>query len=202
MPRIRAANIEEHKELTRSQVLRSAEQLFGEFGYEDVSLGDVASAVGIGRTTLYDYFKDKEDLLATLVEETLPQSIDEMVATIPDGLSPRDRLAALSVKMVEFVATDPTLGLILHREVAKLSEEAQARVAVAHEGLSGEFVAIYRAGVMSGELKQLPFDLIGRLLQDLIMSAAKTLIDSPDPKKRRAEITDAMVDVLLGGMGT
>ena len=47
MPRIRAANIEEHKELTRAQVLEAAERLFGEFGYEDVALGDVAAAVGI-----------------------------------------------------------------------------------------------------------------------------------------------------------
>lgn len=202
MPRIRAANIEEHKELTRAQVLQEAERLFGESGYEDVALGDVAAAVGIGRTTLYDYFRDKEDLLATLVEETLPATIENLVQQIPDGLSWRERLAALSVAMVDFVATDPTLGLILHREVAKLSVEAQERVARAHRGLSAEFVTIYRNGVEYGELKALPYDLVGRFLQDLIMSAAKALIDSPDPAARRTEVTDAMVAVLLTGMGT
>ena len=202
MPRIRAANIEEHKELTRAQVLEAAERLFGEFGYEDVALGDVAAAVGIGRTTLYDYFRDKEDLLATLVEETLPSTIEDLVGRIPDGLSWKQRLAALSVAMVDFVATDPTLGLILHREVAKLSIEAQDRVGRAHRGLSAEFVTIYRNGVEHGELKALPYDLVGRFLQDLIMSAAKALIDSPDPAARRKEVTDALVAVLLTGMGT
>jgi AcrR family transcriptional regulator len=202
MPRIRAASIGEHKELTRTQVLEEAERLFGEYGYEQVSLGDVAGAVGIGRTTLYDYFRDKEDLLATLVEETLPATIERMVREIPEGLSWRERLAALSVAMVDFVATDPTLGLILHREVAKLSTEAQDRVGRAHRGLSTEFVTIYQGGVETGELKALPYDLVGRFLQDLIMSAAKALIDSPDPGARRKEVTDAMVSVLLSGMGT
>lgn len=202
MPRIRAANIEQHKELIRAEVLRAAEKLFGEYGYEDVALGDIAAAVGVGRTTLYEYFDDKEDVLATLVEETLPSTIDSMVAAIPSGLSWRDRLSSLSVLMVEFVATDPTLGLILHREVAKLSVEAQARVARAHRGLSSEFVTIYTNGVEAGELKALPYDLVGRFLQDLIMSAAKALIDSPDPAARRTEVTEAMVSVLLGGMGT
>lgn len=202
MPRIRAASIGEHKELTRAQVLAQAERLFGEYGYELVSLGDVAGAVGIGRTTLYDYFRDKEDLLATLVEETLPATIERMVRELPERLSWRDRLAALSVAMVDFVATDPTLGLILHREVAKLSTEAQDRVGRAHRGLSTEFVTIYQGGVEAGELKALPYDLVGRFLQDLIMSAAKALIDSPDPGVRRQEVTDAMVSVLLSGMGT
>lgn len=202
MPRIRAASIGEHKELTRAQVLEEAERLFGEYGYEQVSLGDVAGAVGIGRTTLYDYFRDKEDLLATLVEETLPATIERMVRELPDGLSWRDRLAALSVAMVDFVASDPTLGLILHREVAKLSTEAQDRVGRAHRGLSTEFVTIYQGGVEAGELKALPYDLVGRFLQDLTMSAAKALIDSPDPGVRRQEVTDAMVSVLLSGMGT
>lgn len=202
MPRIRAASIEQHKELTRHELLEAAEELIGLHGYEHVSLGDVAAAVGIGRTTVYEYFRDKEDLLATLVEETLPQTIDGMVSAIPADLSYRDRLAALAVRMVEFVATDPTLGLILHREVAKLSVEAQDRVAVAHRGLSGEFVSIYRGGVQAGELKSLPPDFVGRFLQDLIMSAANVLIDSPEPVSRRDEVTEAMVSVLLDGIAT
>ncbi len=202
MPRIRAASIEQHKELTRQELLEAAEELIGLHGYEHVSLGDVAAAVGIGRTTVYEYFRDKEDLLATLVEETLPQTIDDMVSEIPADLPYRDRLAALAVRMVEFVATDPTLGLILHREVAKLSVEAQDRVAVAHRGLSGEFVSIYRGGVQAGELKSLPPDFVGRFLQDLIMSAANVLIDSPEPISRRDEVTEAMVSVLLDGIAT
>lgn len=201
MPRIKAANIEQHKELIRAQVLEAAESLFGEHGYQDVSLGDVAAAVGVGRTTLYDYFSDKEDLLATLVEETLPPTIDRIVAAVPGHLNSRDRLTALSVGMVEFVATDPTLGIILHREVAKLSEHTQDRVGKAHEGLSSEFVAVYREGVEAGVLKMLPFDLVGRFVQDLIMSAAKSLIDAEDPEARREEVTGAMNALLLDGLG-
>ena len=71
MPRIRAENIAEHKALTRSQILNVAQELFSEWGYEDTSFGDISASVGIGRTTLYEYFTDKDDLLASLVEETL-----------------------------------------------------------------------------------------------------------------------------------
>lgn len=179
-----------------------AMELFAEFGYEDTSFGDISASVGIGRTTLYEYFTDKDDLLASLVEETLPGTIEKIVAAIPEDVSPSERLERLTVGMVEFVAVDPTLGLLLHREVPKLSLEAQERVAAAHRNLSREFADAYRAGVTVGELKQLPAGLAGRFLSDMIMSAAKALIDSKDPKKRLGEVTGAVVDLLFHGLRT
>ncbi len=199
MPRIRAASIAEHKTQMRAQVLEAAQELFQQQGYHETSLGDVAAAIGVGRTTLYEYFRDKDDLLATLVEETLPAQVDEMVGSIPTGLSDRDRFVALAVKMVEFVVNDPTLGLLLHREIQTLGPEAQHRVAVAHRGLSAEFGAIYRSGVEAGQLKELPLRLAGHFVQDLIMSAAKAVIDSEDPKADLPVIAEAMADVMLSG---
>lgn len=200
MPRIRAASIAEHKARTRHDVLMVAMELFAEFGYEDTSFGDISASVGIGRTTLYEYFTDKDDLLASLVEETLPSTIEDIVAAIPSDLGPSERLERLMIGMVEFVAVDPTLGLLLHREVPKLSPQAQERVAVAHRGLSMEFAEAYRAGVAAGELKLLPAGLAGRFLSDMIMSAAKALIDSADPKAKLPEVTTAVVDLLFNGL--
>ena len=200
MPRIRAESIAEHRALTRGEILVAAQDLFAEFGYEDTSFGDIAAAVGIGRTTLYDYFVDKDDLLASLVEDTLPSTIQRMFADLPADLDPKARLRELTTKMIEFVAVDPTLGLLLHREVPKISQEAQERVAVAHADLSKEFADVYRAGVAAGTLKLLPGGLAGRFLNDLIMSAAKALIESKDPQERLAEVTTAALDLLFNGL--
>ena len=171
-------------------------------GYEDTSFGDISASVGIGRTTLYEYFTDKDDLLASLVEETLPQTIAVMVSEIPTECTPTERLRELTIRMVEFVAVDPTLGLLLHREVPKLSSAAQGRVAIAHQGLSHEFADAYRSGVAAGELKLLPPGLAGRFLNDLIMSAAKALIDSKDPAKKLPEVTTAVTDLLFNGLSS
>ena len=135
----------------------------------------------MGRTTLYDYFTDKDDLLASLVEETLPPTIGDLIDRIPDGATAVDRLQYLVLLTLEFLVTEPTLGRLLHREVPKLSESARQRVAVAHQSLAREFVDTYRAGVEAAELKGLPPGLAGRFLNDVIMSAAQALIDAEDP---------------------
>ena len=202
MPRIRAASIAEHKVITRALILEMAQELFATWGYQDTSFGDIAAAVGIGRTTLYDYFTDKDDLLASLVEETLPPTIKKMVDQVPQDIPPTQRLRHLVVRMVEFVAVEPTLGLLLHREVPKLSQSAQERVATAHQSLAREFVDTYRAAVAAGDLKQLPPGLAGRFLNDMIMSAAQALIDSEDPAEALPTITGVMTDLLFNGLST
>ena len=202
MPRIRAASIAEHKVITRALILEMAQELFATWGYEDTSFGDIATAVGIGRTTLYDYFTDKGDLLASLVEETLPPTIRRMVEQVPQDIPPAERLRHLVIRMVEFVALEPTLGLLLHREVPKLSASAQKRVANAHQSLAREFIDTYRAGVAAGDLKRLPPGLAGRFLNDMTMSAARVLIDSENPTEALPTIAEVMADLLFDGLAT
>lgn len=202
MPRIRADSIEAHKQLTRREILDAAEDLFRSQGYQGTSLGDIASSVGIGRTTLYEYYQDKEDLLASLVESTLPGTIDDMIAGLDPAESPARRLGALAGRMVEFVATDPTLGLILHRAVPRLSQEAQDRVRSAHGDLAREFLHLYRDGVEADEFRSMPADVAARLIHDVIMSGAKVLIDSPDPSLRLEEVTGAVRTFLIGGLSS
>ncbi len=199
MPRIRAATIAEHKALTRLELLDAAEELFSHHGYEDTSLGDVAAYVGIGRTTVYEYFTDKEDLLASLVEERVPELIEEVLSGIPHTAPAPEQLSLLATRMIEFVATEPTLGVLLHRAVPKLSDAAQERVRSAHEGLAAEFGRIYSNGVRGGDLRNLPADLAGRLIQDIIMSAAKVLNEDRDPMRRMDEVAAATRAVLLHG---
>lgn len=201
MPRIRAASIDEHKALTRRALLDSAQVLIAEEGTAEIPLGEFALAAGIGRTTLYDYFSDRDDLIATLVEEELPGVVESLIAGAKRLGSPLERLADLAVRTVEFVVTDPVLGVILHREVGRMSLEAQERIRNAHSDLAAEMVSLYFQGVEQGELRPMPPDLAGRLIQDTVMAAAKTVIAAPDPEARIAEVTGHVRLFLLGGLG-
>lgn len=200
MPRIQADTVAEHKQLIRKRLLDAATELFADMGYEQTTFADLAAEAGVGRTTIYEYFRDKEDLLASLVEEELPATFDAMLATLPADVPTVDRLEALVRALVEFVATDPTLGYLLHREVPKLTGEARDRTEAAHTALIGEFVGLLSVGVAEGSLRALPLDVMGRLVQDCVMSGAKVLIDAPNPSERLGEVTDAVVAVVFGGI--
>lgn len=201
MPRIRAASIHEHKELTRRDLLDAAKELIASAGTAEIPLGEVALAAGVGRTTLYEYFADRDDLIATMVEDELPGVLTELIESVPDHGSPGERLLHLASATVEFVVHDPVLGLILHREAGRMGAEAQERIRVAHADLSNAMVGYYFQAVEQGEFHPLPPDLAGRLIQDTIMSAAKTVIAAKNPDARIDEVTENLELFLAGGLG-
>jgi AcrR family transcriptional regulator len=200
MPRIRAASIDEHKALTRSTLLASAKTLIAEAGTAELPLGEIALAAGVGRTTLYDYFVDRDDLIATLVEAELPGVIDGLIAAGPASGTPGERLADLAGHTVEFVANDPVLGLILHREVGRMGSDAQQRIRAAHSQLAEAMMGLYEEGVMAGEFRDMPPDLAGRFIQDTIMSAARSVISARDPQERTPMVILHLRQFLLGGL--
>ena len=198
MPRIRAASIDEHKALTRAALLDSAWRLIADAGTAEVPLGEIALSAGVGRTTFYDYFDDRDDVIASLVEEKLPGVINDLIGSIPANLDTGTRLARLASKTVEFVATDQVFGVILHREAGRMGLEAQRRIRLSHSQLATELASIYQEGVAKGVFRAMPDYLAGRLIQDTIMSAARALIDD---ETRRGEVTRTVEEFLLGGLG-
>jgi AcrR family transcriptional regulator len=198
MPKIRAASIDEHKELTRSSLLAAAYRLIDEAGTAEVPLGEIALSAGVGRTTFYDYFDDRDDVIASLVEDKLPDVIADLIAQVPEGLDTAERLARLASLTVEFVATDPVFGVILHREAGRMGTEAQLRIRHSHSQLATELASIYLRGVSEGVFRAMPGYLAGRLIQDTIMSAARALIDDDT---RLGEVTEGVEAFLLGGLG-
>lgn len=199
MPRIRAASIDEHKEMTRRAILISAQNLIAESGTAEISLGDLTAAAGIGRTTFYEYFSDRDDVIASLVEEELPSVASELIRSA-DAETNIGKLFDIVEATVQFVVENPVLGLILHTEVPRLGASAQQRINQAHSTLSGEMAALYLAGVEEGALQRLDPQLAGGLIQAVIMAAAKVVINSPDPTSTVPDIVSDLRAFLLSGL--
>ncbi|MGP3920306.1 TetR/AcrR family transcriptional regulator [Nonomuraea sp. 10N515B] len=53
---------EQTRSVVRSLLARTAIELFAAKGYDDTTLNEVAAAAGVSRRTLFNYFRNKEDL--------------------------------------------------------------------------------------------------------------------------------------------
>jgi AcrR family transcriptional regulator len=187
------------REETRHALFEAALDHFGKHGFRDTTHADLAAAVGIGRTTFYEYFESTEDLLVQLVEERLPVVVAEILESLGDDLNPVERLRELGVRTVEFVGLDH-LGLILHTEAMKTTEESQRRIAAAHSGLMGAFAEVYTAGVRAGVFRDLPVRVAGQLMYQTVMGAGRAIMDAPDPKAAVHETAEIAVDFLIRGL--
>jgi AcrR family transcriptional regulator len=180
----------------RDLLFDAARELIGQVGYTGMSHADLTAEVGIGRTTFYEHFSSKEDLLVQMVRRDLPPLVTEIIETVDSSLSADERLMELARLMVEFVGTDH-IGLILHTEVPHLSPQAQDQISEAHTGLSTAFASTYREGVESGVFRLVPPRLAGRMMEQMIMTGGKAVMDSDEPAQDVGELAQYTAELVV-----
>jgi AcrR family transcriptional regulator len=67
---------ERHKRRTRQAISAAAMSLFGEHGYDVVTVADVARRAGVSVATVFNYFDTKEDLFFDEVDRMLDALLD------------------------------------------------------------------------------------------------------------------------------
>jgi AcrR family transcriptional regulator len=84
---------------TREKILYEALTLFSSYGYEAVTIREIAGAVGIKESSLYNHFKNKRNILDTIVRETfqryqktleslqVPKTGDPNISSLYDSFS-------------------------------------------------------------------------------------------------------------------
>lgn len=55
---------------TKREIIEKALELFAERGYDAVSVGEIAAAVGIKAPSLYNHYKNKQSIFEAIVEDT------------------------------------------------------------------------------------------------------------------------------------
>jgi AcrR family transcriptional regulator len=98
---------EREKQELRLAILAAAGELFLEQGYERFSLRKVAERVGYSPTTIYLYFRDKDDLLFTVVDEGFARFGQQLAAAAESQEDAWERLIALGRAYVAFGLQNP-----------------------------------------------------------------------------------------------
>lgn len=93
---------EQEKQELRQAILTAAGELFLERGYEHFSLRQVAERIGYSATTIYLYFKDKDDLLFTVVDEGFVRFGQQLSAAAASTADPLERLHAMCQAYLDF----------------------------------------------------------------------------------------------------
>ena len=81
-------------EKTRERLLEVSLKLFHRRAFHRVSLPEIAREVGISHPSLYEYFKDKEELLAECIELAIHRARSEVDSAIHMNMSAEEKLKA------------------------------------------------------------------------------------------------------------
>ncbi len=91
----------------RAELCRVATERFARFGYEGVTMRQLAEALGCSPKTPYRYFKDKADILATVRAEAFGRFADTLEAAAAKGEGPLDSARCVGDAYLRFAADHP-----------------------------------------------------------------------------------------------
>lgn len=112
MPFTRPTRERRDAALHRQQVLAAAERLFGERGFDAVTMDEIAAAAGVGKGTLYRRFGDKGQLVLALMDPDLA-ALQADLDAVPHMESALDELkSVMSCIVVWTDAHTAELGVV------------------------------------------------------------------------------------------
>jgi AcrR family transcriptional regulator len=147
------------EELIQEQILQAAGQLFHKYGLHKVTMDDVARAIGKGRSSLYYYYKSREEILAAVLGLELDAMVDEVARAVDQASSVEEKIYAFCVTKLNGVHRWRTLYSSLETD---MDADTLSAFKTAKQSIRGRFIERQRAlvrqilldGIAQGELRE------------------------------------------------
>jgi AcrR family transcriptional regulator len=98
---------EREKQRREEEILDAAERVFFRKGFENASMDEIAREAQFTKPTLYQYFRDKENLYLKVSLRGFILFRDTVFSASDEHLSAIDALLSMSSKLLEFSRTHP-----------------------------------------------------------------------------------------------
>lgn len=152
MPRINPAARRALTEQRKAQILAAAAKVFAAKGFERATIADIARAARMAEGSIYNYFKNKNDLLISLPRQALEPTMESVSAHMSmsgaaEPVPPEQVLATAARNMVATIRKQAPIFRILISALPSMKQAAREKYM--------EQVVMYGTGVLERYFQEL-----------------------------------------------
>jgi TetR/AcrR family transcriptional regulator, cholesterol catabolism regulator len=165
---------EEEQQRRRKEIFDASVHLFLEKGFSQTSLREIAEAAGIGKSTLYDYFRSKDEILVSYFESEIQKITDRAQEIARQELSISEKLRQIMQMHLEYLIANKNFYLKLTVASQTLSLGSQEKIQAKRHGYQDMLRALIEEGIGKGELRPVNSLLAARSVFNLLATAVFT----------------------------
>lgn len=180
----------------RRDIAGAAMKLILERGLQDTSMCEIAQAAGMGKSSLYDYFKSKDEIIVFAIEEATARLIERARAIAQLELPPEERLRQIMLMHLRFLQADKSLLWRLTTEAQRLRPESQKRIQEKRYAYQDLVRSIIEEGIAQGRFRRVNALNAARLLINSLLSVLYTT----RPTGSEEQMLDEAVQIFLEGV--
>jgi len=187
------------KEALRRTVLEAAARLFAQRGFGGTNLQDIADSLGISRPALYYYFKSKEEILASLVDEVTVFSGHQAteIAAKAD-FNPSETLRQMAFNHAKWMLEHTVEFRVVDRTENDLPAATRRTHDKAKRALLDNFIRTIERGIELGHFR--PVDATVAAFSIIGMCNWTAWWFVPEGRLTRAEIAQSIADFAVAGL--
>jgi AcrR family transcriptional regulator len=163
---------------TRSAIVQSARQLFGEYGFGGTTIDQIAVGANVAKGAVYHHFSTKEAIFETIFDDVSRDLAKQVAAVAATG---HDVMAALTVGTQTYFsacAEGATAQIILKDGPSVLGWERWREIDARH--FAGMIPLALGKAMQEGLIARQPIEPLARLLLGAITEAAAACAARPD----------------------
>lgn len=176
---------ERRKQMKMNGIKDTAFELFTRFGFQKVSIQDIAKKANVSQVTIYNYFGSKDDLLLHVLESYMNEKLQEFLEIKESSLPYREKIEAMIKNKLESTESfSPEFLQSLLVEEGPVAELLQDFAMNKSIPLLYEFLA---EGKQNGEISEtLSLDTLILLMNTVLESVRKNvqLFDTEEKKQQ------------------
>jgi len=186
----------EHLERRRQEIFSASVHLFLVKGFQETSMREIAAAAGMGKSTIYDYFKTKDEILLSLIEDDV-DDLNRQVRIITDQSLPAvERLQQVMHTYLKYLLSKKAIFFKLNTEVQRLALQSQQRVQLKRHELQDMLSSLIKDAIQEGSFRPVNPLLATRTILALLTPAAFTT----RPTDTAEQMMDDAFDIFLRGV--
>ncbi len=144
------------REFNETEALGDAMHLFWRRGYESASLSEITRATGLSKSSLYDTFGSKHELLLSSLQYYVENMVEPSLVMLEEGPSPRAAIEKRFEIVIEaMTAPGPRCGCLITNTTLELAQRdtvVAERLAVAQAKIEQAYVRAIERGQAAGEI--------------------------------------------------
>ena len=174
----------------RHEIFHQVVNVFLKKGFQETSMREIAEAAGLGKSTLYDYFKTKNEILVYFFEDQLNDMAEEAQKIAKQNFTADIRLRKIMEAYIESLQANKNLFMKLTVEVQRLKMESQKQIQEKRHAYQDMIRTLIDEGIREGVFRKVNSLLAARLLISAMAPVIYTSRVTGTPQEMLKETLD------------
>ena len=142
------------KKLRKQQIMQAAIEVFGKSTYQNANISEIARTAGIAEGTIYQYFKNKQDLFFSIGVERTKDFCRQIDLNLEGVTGTVDKIKKLVWYYLHYFKTNPDYVRSLMLEMRVSRDFVKSRSYRSFRAFSKQVLAILKEGQEEGVVKE------------------------------------------------